>query len=417
MAARGPKVLGVVLAGGEGKRLHPLTRDRAKPAVPFGGNYRLVDFALSNLVNSGFLRIVVLTQYKSHSLDTHLAKTWRMSPLLGNYVSPVPAQMRTGRSWFQGSADAIYQNLNIIRDEAPDYICVFGADNLYRMDAQQMVDAHIDSGAAVTVAGLRVPVEQAYAFGVIEPTEDGRIAAFHEKPADAKGLPDDPHSVYASMGNYVFTTEALISALNLDAEDAGSAHDMGGDIITTFVNRGDAAVHDFVRDNEVPGATDRDRGYWRDVGTIDAYYAAHMDLISVHPIFNLYNHDWPIYSWHDPLPPAKFVFDSEDRRGVATDSMVCSGVVVSGGTVRGSILSPGVHVHTGSLVERSVLLHGVDIGRGAVVRNAIIDKNVHIPPGTRIGVDPAHDKARFHVSDGGIVVIGKGDRVPGPDDA
>ena len=414
MAARGPKVMGVVLAGGEGKRLHPLTRDRAKPAVPFGGNYRLVDFALSNLVNSGYRRIVVLTQYKSHSLDRHLAQTWRMSPLLGNYVTPVPAQMRTGKSWFQGSADAVYQNLNIIRDEQPDYICVFGADNLYRMDAAQMVDAHIASGAGVTVAALRVPIEQAGAFGVIEPDEDGRIRAFHEKPSTARGLSDDPHSVYASMGNYVFTTEAMIEALSSDAADDASTHDLGGDIITRMVGRGEAAVHDFLNDNDVPGSTDRDRGYWRDVGTIDAYHAAHMDLISVHPVFNLYNLDWPIYTWHDPLPPAKFVFDTEDRRGTATDSMVSSGVVVSGGTVRASVLSPGAHVHTGSLVERSVLLHGVDVGRGAVVRNAIVDKNVAIPPDTRIGVDPAHDRERFHVSEGGIVVIGKGDTIPPP---
>ncbi|WP_052667641.1 glucose-1-phosphate adenylyltransferase [Nitriliruptor alkaliphilus] len=415
--ARQPNVLGVVLAGGEGRRLAPLTRDRAKPAVPFGGNYRLVDFALSNLVNSGFRRIIVLTQYKSHSLDTHLAKTWRMSPMLGNFVAPVPAQMRTGRTWFQGSADALFQNINIIRDEDPDYICVFGADNLYRMDASQMLDEHIASGAGVTVAGLRVPVEQAYAFGVIEPGENGRIRAFHEKPSDAVGLEDDPSQVFASMGNYIFTTEALIDAVRADAADESSAHDMGGNIITEMVGRGDAAVHDFLRDNDVPGATDRDRGYWRDVGTVDAYHEAHMDLISVHPIFNLYNLEWPIYSWHDPLPPAKFVFDEADRRGVAVDSMICSGVVVSGGTVRRSVVSPGAHVHTGASVEESVLLHGVDVGRGAVVRRAIVDKNVRIPAGTRIGVDPEQDRARFHVSDGGIVVIGKGDHVPGPGSA
>lgn len=408
---RSPKVMGVVLAGGEGKRLWPLTRDRAKPAVPFGGNYRLIDFALSNLVNADYRRIIVLTQYKSHSLDTHLAKTWRMSQLLGNYVTPVPAQMRVGRNWFQGSADAIFQNLNIIRDERPDIICVFGADNLYRMDASQMVDAHIASGAAVTVAGLRVPKEESYRFGVIEPGPDGRIAEFHEKPETARGLDDDPSQVFASMGNYVFNTEALIEAVAADAQDDSSSHDMGGDIITAMVHSGDAAVYDFVKDNEVPGTTDRDRGYWRDVGTIDAYHEAHLDLISVHPIFNLYNHEWPIYTWHDPLPPAKFVFDEEGRRGFATDSMVCSGVVVSGSRVRRSVLSPGVHLHTGSLVEDSVLLHNVEVGRHAVVRRAVIDKNVSIPPGTQIGVDLARDRERFHVSDGGVVVIGKGDLV------
>jgi glucose-1-phosphate adenylyltransferase len=411
---RGPKVLGVVLAGGEGKRLWPLTRDRAKPAVPFGGIYRLVDFALSNLVNSDVLRIVVLTQYKSHSLDRHLAQTWRMSPLLGNYVAPVPAQMRTGRDWFAGSADAIYQNLNIIRDEQPDYICVFGADNLYRMDAAQMLEQHIASGAGVTVAGLRVPVEQAYQFGVIEPGEDGRILRFHEKPADAQGLPDDPSQVFASMGNYLFTTEALVDAVSRDHDDEASSHDMGGNIIVDMVERGEAAVHDFVRDNHVPGTTDRDRGYWRDVGTIDAYHEAHLDLISVHPVFNLYNFDWPIYTWHDPLPPAKFVFDEDSgRRGHALDSMVCSGVIVSGATVRRSVVSPGVHLHTGALVEDSVLLHGVDVGRRAIVRNAIVDKGVRIPPDTRIGVDPEEDRARgFVVSDGGVVVLGKHQHVP-----
>ena len=384
--------------------------------MPFGGNYRLVDFALSNLVNSGYLKILVLTQYKSHSLDTHLARTWRMSPLLGNYVAPVPAQMRTGRDWFAGSADAIFQNLNIIRDEAPDYICVFGADNLYRMDASQMVEDHINSGAAATVAGLRVPIEQADQFGIID-AEDGHIKAFREKPKDAVGLPDDPTQVYASMGNYVFTADALIEAVERDAHDAASSHDMGGNIITSMVERGEASVHDYTRDNMVPGQTERDHGYWRDVGTIDAYHAAHMDLISVHPIFNLYNLAWPIYSWHDPLPPAKFVFDEDDRRGQALDSMVCAGVVVSGGVIRGSVVSPGAFIHSWATVEDSVLLHGVDVGRGAVIRRAIIDKNVRIPAGTRIGVDPEHDRARFHVSDEGIVVIGKGDEVAPPDDA
>ncbi len=412
---RQPKVFGVVLAGGEGRRLWPLTRDRAKPAVPFGGNYRLVDFALSNLVNSGYLRIAVLTQYKSHSLDTHLAKTWRMSPLLGNYVTPVPAQMRIGRDWFAGSADAIFQNLNLIHDEAPDYICVFGADNLYRMDAAQMVEAHRASGAAATVAGLRVPIEQASQFGIIEARADGHISAFHEKPATATGLVDDPSQVYASMGNYVFTTRDLIDAVNRDAVDETSGHDMGGDIITGMVTRGQAAVYDFTRDNEVPGTTERDHGYWRDVGTIEAYFDAHMDLVSVDPAFNLYNQEWPIYSWSDPMPPAKFVFDDDDRRGVAIDSMVCAGVVVSGGTVRRSVLSPRTHVHTGALVEDAVLLHGVDVGRGAVVRRAIVDKNVRIPAGARIGVDEAADRARFHVSPGGIVVLGKNDVIPTED--
>jgi glucose-1-phosphate adenylyltransferase len=391
------EIFTIVLAGGEGKRLAPLTADRAKPAVPFGGVYRLIDFALSNLVNAGYLRIVVLTQYKSHSLDRHLTQTWRMSALLGNYVAPVPAQMRRGPRWFVGSADAIYQNFNLIRDERPKHIIVFGADHIYRMDPRQMVAQHIESGAAVTVAAIRAPIEQADQFGVIETAPDGKqIAAFREKPTDAKPLPDAPDQVYASMGNYVFTTEALIDAVTTDARDETSKHDIGGNLIPMLVARGEARVYDFAT-NEVPGATDRDRGYWRDVGTLDAYYDAHMDLISVSPIFNLYNSQWPILTWPDPIPPAKFVFDGDERRGYAVDSMVSAGVVISGAVARRSILSPGVHLHSYAEVEDSIVMHGAEIGRNAVVRRAIIDKDVRIAPGVTIGVDSEADRERFKV--------------------
>jgi glucose-1-phosphate adenylyltransferase len=402
MAAR-PKVLSIVLAGGEGKRLMPLTMDRAKPAVPFGGTYRLIDFVLSNLVNAEMRQIAVLTQYKSHSLDRHISLTWRMSTMLGNFVTPVPAQQRLGPHWYQGSADAIFQSLNLILDDEPDYVVVFGADNIYRMDVKQMLDAHIAGGRACTVAAIRVPRSQASAFGVIDAGPDAKIEQFLEKPADPPGLADDPDSSFASMGNYIFTTKALIEALTSDAELEGSRHDMGGDIIPSFVNSGDAQVYDF-SSNEVPGTSDRDRAYWRDVGTIDAYHEAHMDLVSIDPVFNLYNMDWPIWTYPVQMPGAKFTL-----RGLSLDSIVSPGCIISGGSIETSVLSPNVRVAENSKVTRSVLLSNVRVGKNAEIRNAILDKNVVVPNGGKVGINKADDLARgFTVSDTGVTVVGKG---------
>jgi glucose-1-phosphate adenylyltransferase len=397
-----PSVLGIVLAGGEGKRLWPLTADRAKPAVPFGGNYRLVDFVLSNLVNAGYMRICVLTQYKSHSLDRHISTTWRLSSMFGEYITPVPAQQRLGPRWYTGSADAIYQSLNLVYDERPEHIVVFGADHVYRMDPSQMVEQHIATGAGVTVAGIRVPREQGRSFGCIDSDASGRITRFLEKPHDPPGTPDDPDVSFASMGNYVFSTDVLLEALRADAADHDSDHDMGADIIPMLVDAGEAAVYDFA-DNVVPGATDRDRGYWRDVGTLDAYYDAHSDLISVHPVFNLYNQSWPIRAATPPLPPAKFV-----EGGIAQESVVGPGSIVSASQVSYSVLSAEVVVESGAFVEGSVLMPGVRVGKGAVVRRAILDKNVVVPDGGQIGVDADADRERYTVSGGGIVVLGKG---------
>ena len=403
------RILGIVLAGGAGKRLAPLTADRAKSAVPFGGMYRVVDFALSNLVNGGVQRICVLTQYKSHSLNRHITTVWRLSTLLDNWVVPVPAQQRVGPAWQVGSADAIYQSLNLIYADRPDIVVVAGADHVYRMDPAQMIDQHLTTGSAATIAAIPVPRSEATGFGVVQTAPGGhRIDAFAEKPADPPGRPGQPDEALVSMGTYVFDTDLLVEVLRKDAADDSSRHSMGGDIIPMLVRAGTAHVYDFLQ-NKVPGTDACEHGYWREVGTLDSYFEAHMDLCAAEPTFDLYNDRWPILTYVPAQPPAKFVHDDGDRVGHAIDSLISNGVIVSGGLVRSSVLSPGARVDSWARVERSVIMHNSRVRRYAVVENAILDKNVVITEGATVGVDKEHDRARgLVVSDGGITVVGKG---------
>ncbi|MFP4598750.1 MAG: glucose-1-phosphate adenylyltransferase [Persicimonas sp.] len=403
-------VLVMILAGGEGSRLRPLTDDRAKPAVPFGGRYRIIDFVLSNFVNSGFYKIKVLTQYKADSLINHIARGWRLSELVGHYVDAVPAQQRRGPHWYRGSADSIYQNLNIIEDEDPTHVCVFGGDHIYKMDVRQMLDHHAQCGGDLTVAAVQVPIEDASQFGIIEADEDGRIIGFSEKPDDPRPMPGDPTRCLASMGNYIFTSEALVREVTRDAEDEQSVHDFGKSIVTNMV-RDDACqvfVYDF-SDNVVPGQPASEHGYWRDVGTIDSYWQTSMDLVAIRPEFDLYNPKWPIRTRYEAHAPAKFVHDnpSDNRVGTAVNSTVAEGAIVSGGVIRNSILFPRVRVNSYSRIEDSVLFDGVDVGRRAKIRRAVIDKNVTVPPDTVIGYDLDADRRRFTVSDTGVVIIPK----------
>ena len=408
LIAPGPKVLGVILAGGEGSRLLPLTADRAKPAVPFGGSYRIIDFALSNLVNSGILRIKVLTQYKSDSLISHLLKGWHLSRTVDHYVDPVPAQQRLGKKWFQGSADAMYQSMNVVADEEPDFVCVFGGDHIYRMDVRQMLAHHVDRDAELTVAAIPVPAEDAGGFGVIEVDQDGRMVGFQEKPTNPREMPGRPGWVLASMGNYIFDPDVLMAALARDAEE-DSAHDFGHNILPMLYPSSRVFVYDFST-NEVPGMEHDERGYWKDVGTVHSYWRANLDLVRVKPVLNMYNEQWPIHSANKVRAPAKFVFadPAGDRMGVATDSLVSPGCIISGGRIDRSVLFPRVRINSFSYVEESVLFDGVNVGRYCRIRRAIIDKGVEIPPRTEIGHDPERDRRRYHVSDEGIVVIPKG---------
>ncbi len=402
------RVLGIVLAGGKGTRLYPLTRERAKPAVPFGGKYRIIDFVLSNFVNSGIYSIYVLTQFRSQSLLQHLSEGWAFSGLLkSHFIINVPAQMRSGsESWYQGTADAIFQNINLVEQSDPDMVAIFGGDHIYRMNVGSMIDFHMAKRADVTVAANPVPREQAREFGVIEADGDGRIMGFHEKRHDAPTMPGDGSRVYASMGNYIFSTRTLLELLKADATTPGSHHDFGMDILPKLAGSAPMYAYNF-ETNRIPGEADNSP-YWRDVGTIDAFYEANMDLNHVKPALNLYNRDWPVRSTSYPDPPAKFVFDEEGRRGEALDSIVSGGCILSGGMVRQSVLSRGVRVHTGAVVDGCVIMDNCDIGRRAKLRRAILDKNVRVPADTEVGYDLEADRARgWHVTDSGIVVIGR----------
>ncbi len=403
------QVLVMILAGGEGKRLHPLTLERAKPAVPFGGRYRIIDIVLSNFVNSGLARIKVLTQYKSASLEEHIARVWRLSPILDQFIEAIPAQQRTGKQWYRGSADAVYQCQHVIADEKPDYVAIFGGDHIYKMDVRQMISWHIHEEAEATLACIPVPRGEARDFGVVETDEKGRVIAFHEKVEDPPGMPGNPDMCLASMGNYVFDTEALMRELEDDAPKEDSKHDFGHDILPRMVAEGKKVmVYDFAK-NDVPGEDALGKGYWRDVGTLEAYWQAQMDLIEIQPSFNLYNTRWPIRTGVTHDPPAKFVFRDEAhaRVGIATDSLVSHGCIISGGRIHRSVLSVGCRINSFSEVEESVLFERVRIGRHARLRRCIVDKDVEIPPGAEIGFDPVRDQQRFGITSGGIVVIPK----------
>jgi len=406
------QTLAMILAGGAGTRLEPLTRERAKPAVPFGGRYRIIDFVLSNFANSGVLKMKVLTQYKSDSLNNHLTRAWRLSSFLGQFVDVVPAQMRTGLDWYKGSADAIYQNLNLITDEEPDQIFVFGADHVYRMDVSKMLEYHLKAKADCTVAAIPIPIEEGHDFGIIDVGPDGRMQGFLEKPKNPPPMPGNPKKCLASMGNYLFETETLVQEVVRDAANDQSAHDFGRSIISELYKHARVHVYDFA-ENTYPGQEPKERGYWRDVGNIDVYFQANMDLVEVDPIFNLYNDRWPIYTQTRSYPPAKFVFNDEEneRVGYSTDSLVCDGCIISGGHVHRSVLAPKVRINSFSDVSECILFENVTVGRRCKIRRAIVDKNVEIPAGMTIGYDEAEDRRRFHVTSDGVVVIPKGMKV------
>ena len=399
----------MILAGGEGKRLYPLTKDRAKPAVPFGGRYRIIDFVINNFVNSGFYKIKVLTQYKSDSLNKHITRGWRLSPFLNQYIDLAPAQMRTGNDWYRGTADAIYQNIFHIQDEDPDYVCVFGGDHIYKMDVSQMLDYHKNKGADLSIAAIPIPVEEASEFGIMEVDDNWRLTNFVEKPKTApKTIPGNPNMCLASMGNYIFGKDVLLDALERDDKIEESSHDFGKNVIPMLLNEGkNIYVYNF-HDNAFAGMTESERGYWRDVGSIDAYWQANMDLLEAKPELDIYSQDWPLRTFNYNYPPAKFIWQEGDRVGMATNSMVSEGCIVSGGMLSHCVLSPKVRINSYSQVVDSILMENVDVGRYSKIHKAIIDKNVKIPPNTRIGYDYEEDIARgFLVSPGGVTVVPK----------
>ncbi len=403
-------VLVMILAGGEGKRLYPLTRDRAKPAVPFGGRYRIIDFVINNFVNSGFYKIKILTQYKSDSLNKHITRGWVLSPFLNQYVDLVPAQMRTDGAWYKGTADAIFQNLNQIDDEHAKYICVFGGDHIYKMDVTQMLKYHKRRKADLTISAIPVPIELASEYGIIEVDEDWRLTGFIEKPQHRpKTIPGRDDYCLASMGNYIFNSSSIKKELINDSKCFESNHDFGKNIIPNMLENGSRVfVYDFSK-NEFAGMSPSEAGYWRDVGTVDAYWQANMDLLSYQPELNLYSEYWPLRTFNYNYPPAKFIWEEGERVGTATNSMVSEGCIISGGSISRCVLSPKVRINSFSNVVDSILMENVNIGRHCEIRKAIIDKNVDIPAYTKIGFSREDDVARgFYVSQGGITVVPKG---------
>jgi glucose-1-phosphate adenylyltransferase len=401
------RLLALVLAGGKGSRLFPLTRDRAKPAVPFGGRYRIIDFVLSNLHNSGIRTIYVITQYKAQSLVEHVQRAWGGRSSHADFVTVVPAQMRLGETWYRGTADSVYQNFHMVEDFRPDAVLVFGADHVYKMNVRQMVDFHLKKKAIATIACIPVPVQEAASFGIVETDADGRITGFQEKPEESPAtIPGDKTRCLASMGNYIFAPGPLAEVLVSDAQKE-SHHDFGRNVLPEMVKTGRVFAYDFSQ-NRIPGITViGEHAYWRDVGTIEAFYEANLDLKNVVPQFNLYNWEWPIMTTNYPDPPAKLVFDEEGRRGVVLQSVVSGGCIVAGGFVKDCILGRNVFVDEGAEVRDSILFDNVYVGKGARVQRSIIDKNVRVADGDHIGHDLARDAIRFHVSDGGITVVGK----------